>query len=139
MRKYYTALPFIVALIIDEEGRILVGKHPHNVDKPFPGHWDLPAGKLKENESFEECLKREVKEETGFDIDSFEIHGVHHNFGENLPEMNVIPGVSVCYRVEVSGEFKPDELEDMHFADKKDLKTMEFTPWAKYFLEEFLT
>ena len=138
MRKYYMALPFIAALIVDEEGKVLVGKHPHNEDKPFPGRWDMPAGKLKDNESFEDCLKREVKEETGFDIDSFEIHVVHHNFGKNLPEMNDIPSVGVCYRVKTSGEFKPDELEDMYFADKDELKTMEFTPWTKYFLKEFL-
>ncbi len=132
------ALPFIAALIEDEKGRILVGKHPHDEDKPFPGRWDLPAGKLKENESFEECAIREIKEETGFDAVSLQIHKVHHNYGENLPSESVIPGVSVCYKVEVSGDFCPDELEDMHFADKEELKTMEFTPWTKYFLDEYL-
>jgi ADP-ribose pyrophosphatase YjhB (NUDIX family) len=28
-------------------------------------HWDLPKGKLDENENLEECAVREVKEETG--------------------------------------------------------------------------
>lgn len=28
-------------------------------------HWDLPKGKLDENESLEECAVREVEEETG--------------------------------------------------------------------------
>lgn len=137
MRKYYMALPFIAALIQDEKGRVLIGRYPYNHDKPFPGSWDLPAGKLKENETLEECLIREVKEETGFEVKSLEIHKVHHNFGDNVPD-NVIPAVSVCYKTEVSGKFKPEELDDMHFADINEIKTLKLTPWTKYFLKEHL-
>ncbi|HBL98922.1 TPA: diadenosine tetraphosphate hydrolase [Candidatus Dependentiae bacterium] len=32
------------------------------------GHWDLPKGKVEENESLEQAASREVKEETGLDV-----------------------------------------------------------------------
>jgi 8-oxo-dGTP pyrophosphatase MutT (NUDIX family) len=35
--------------------------------------WELPGGRLEEGESPEECVRREVAEETGLDVD---VHGV---------------------------------------------------------------
>jgi 8-oxo-dGTP diphosphatase len=34
-----------------------------------PGHWDLPGGHLALSESFEQCLMREVEEETGLQVE----------------------------------------------------------------------
>ena len=130
-------IPFVAALIQNDERGILIGKHSRNDDKPYPGRWDLPAGKLKENETLEECLVREIKEETGFDVIETEIYKIHHNKGEDLPE-NKIPAVGVCYKVKVSGDFVPEELEDMHFAKIEEIKGLYLTPWAQYFLEDIL-
>lgn len=137
MRNYYMIIPFVAAIIQDEKDQILIGKHSKNDDKPYPGRWDLPAGKLRENENFEECLVREIKEETGFDVIDVEMYKVHHNNGEDMPE-NKIPAVGVCYKVQVSGDFIPQELEDMHFAHIDKIKNLSLTPWAQYFLEEYL-
>jgi 8-oxo-dGTP pyrophosphatase MutT (NUDIX family) len=41
------------------------------------GCWDLPGGHLALGESFEECLKREVAEETGLAIESARMLGVN--------------------------------------------------------------
>jgi 8-oxo-dGTP diphosphatase len=34
-------------------------------NEPFKGHWALPGGFIDENETLEQCVEREVKEETG--------------------------------------------------------------------------
>ena len=52
------------ALIINNENIILGNEN--NI-------YQFPGGHLEENETFEECLKREVLEETGIEIDASEI------------------------------------------------------------------
>ncbi len=49
------------------------------------GKWDLPKGKLEENETIEACALREVEEETGLkDIRIGELMGItHHFYNEN--------------------------------------------------------
>jgi 8-oxo-dGTP diphosphatase len=54
--------------VIEDRGKILVLKRaPSMIYKP--GAWDLPGGHLAANETFEECLAREVTEETGLTIE----------------------------------------------------------------------
>ena len=55
--------PLIMAgagvIIINDKNEILLGKRTDN------GYWDYPAGSMEIGESFEECARREVFEETG--------------------------------------------------------------------------
>ena len=56
--------------IITKGSRVLLieRKYP-----PFKGMWAFPGGKLEPDETLEECLVREVKEETGLDVVTFEL------------------------------------------------------------------
>jgi len=54
--------------VIEDRGKILVLKRaPSMIYKP--GAWDLPGGHLAANETFEECLAREIAEETGLTVE----------------------------------------------------------------------
>ena len=63
LRKVVGHRPLIMpgagVFVIDSEGRILLEKRRDN------GLWDFPAGAMELGESFEECARREVFEETG--------------------------------------------------------------------------
>jgi 8-oxo-dGTP diphosphatase len=58
-----------MALIQDEQGRILVVEHTYRRDVP----WGLPGGWLKHAESPEAGLVREVQEETGLHVNVEEL------------------------------------------------------------------
>lgn len=55
----------VTAAVIVNNGKILIARRKH----AYMGyHWEFPGGKLEENETLEECLRREIKEELGIDI-----------------------------------------------------------------------
>lgn len=60
------------AVIVDRDGRVLLVKH-HDSDSPrkyfWKGKWIGPGGMLEFGESLEEGARREVREETGLDIE----------------------------------------------------------------------
>jgi len=53
-------------ILIDEKKRVLLSQRSHL--KIFPLQWEFPGGKLKENESIEFALIRELKEELNIEI-----------------------------------------------------------------------
>lgn len=55
----------VIALIQDDEGRVLLFKHTYRRDKP----WGLPGGSLQAGESLEKCLAREIREESGLELE----------------------------------------------------------------------
>jgi 8-oxo-dGTP diphosphatase len=55
------------ALIIDTQNRLLAAQRSSIMS--LPRKWELPGGKIEPNESFEECLIREIKEELNIDIE----------------------------------------------------------------------
>lgn len=57
----------VIAGIIEREGRILIAQKA--TEGPFKDKWEFPGGKIKDNETPEECLKRELFEELGIETE----------------------------------------------------------------------
>ncbi len=69
--------------VITRRGRLLVLRRAPTMTYK-PGCWDLPGGHLAIGELFEECLAREVKEETGLTIADPRLLGIHNSVGPYL-------------------------------------------------------
>ena len=54
--------------LIDGDGRVLLARRPK--DKEMAGLWEFPGGKLKDGETPEGALVRELKEELGIDVET---------------------------------------------------------------------
>jgi 8-oxo-dGTP diphosphatase len=62
------SLPLLLVVavgLIDVDGRVLIARRPEG--KAMAGLWEFPGGKLKDNETPEQALIREVREELGID------------------------------------------------------------------------
>jgi 8-oxo-dGTP diphosphatase len=56
----------VAAGLIFRDGRLLITQRP--VGGHLAGLWEFPGGKREPDESFEECLRRELMEELGIEI-----------------------------------------------------------------------
>ena len=90
------------------------------------GRWEIPGGKVKKCEFFDEALKREYLEETGLDVDVVSLYNVvRHDYtacktSEEVKSIQLIMKVT-CESDDVKisrehddfGWFSWDEVEDM--------------------------
>ncbi len=68
MEKKFVAMK---AFLVNPQGKILLLRHataPHRQNSE--GKWDLPGGRMDHGEHPLDCLRREVKEETGLEINT---------------------------------------------------------------------
>ncbi len=82
-------MPFglaVGAVIEDDAGRLLLMKRSVRCNH-FAGQWETPGGKVKDGESFDCALLREVEEETGLRI---ELTGVLGAAEFGLPHIHVV-------------------------------------------------
>lgn len=70
---YASSSPCACALLEDAEGRLLLGRR---AVEPYQGRWDVPGGYLEEHEHPLDGLRRELREETGLEIEPLEFVGV---------------------------------------------------------------
>jgi ADP-ribose pyrophosphatase YjhB (NUDIX family) len=66
---YANPAPTANALCVDEGGRVLLTQRAHD---PFAGLWDLPGGFLDEGEHPLDGIRRELREETGLEVEPLE-------------------------------------------------------------------
>ena len=89
------------AVIIDDEGRILLVKHTYG-----RLNWELPGGGAEADESAEETAVREVREETGLHVVVERLTGLYY---ERAADMHHV--VFVCRRLDGSQVPQPDRVE----------------------------
>lgn len=118
--KPMPVLPCGVALI--RRGREFLIAQRKEQDT-FGSFWEFPGGGKDDGETFEECVRREIKEELGIDIavekKYMEIRRVHR---ERVIWLNFF----LC--THLSGEPQPLECQKLVWADVDELKNFKFPP-----------
>jgi 8-oxo-dGTP pyrophosphatase MutT (NUDIX family) len=120
----------IKALILDEQKRFLLALERKGV-------WELPGGGLDFGEKPEECLVREIKEETGLEIASISKLPVYY-----FTEQTGSSGVWFCHilhEVKVKDlAFTPsDECVELRFFSKEEALKENTLPHVTKFVEMY--
>ncbi len=95
------------AVIPYQKGSILLIRRS---TPPFVGYWALPGGRVEPGETADQAIVREVKEETGLDIEIVRKIGDYHEKGvQDEIEYDYFP---TCFLVKViGGEIRKQESE----------------------------
>ncbi len=74
MERRYPERPLVgVGAIIIQDGRLLLVRRG---SPPQQGEWSLPGGLVETGERLEEAVRREVREETGLEVEVLKLAGV---------------------------------------------------------------
>jgi ADP-ribose pyrophosphatase YjhB (NUDIX family) len=72
-RHYAHSQVTACAVVVDARGRVLLTRR---AGPPYEGYWDLPGGFVGEAEHPNDALKRELREETGLDVEPGRLIGI---------------------------------------------------------------
>lgn len=108
-----------VAVIWDDTGKILIDRRlPQGA---MGGLWEFPGGKVEPSETVEDCIKREVKEELGIDI---EVGDCLITIDHTYTHLRVTLTVHHCRYV--AGIPQPIECAEVRWVGLDELETFEF-------------
>ncbi len=119
-------IPAASAIITDKRGRILLHHRSDN------GLWALPGGTMALRESIGETVIREVKEETGLDVEPQYVVGIYTNPHHVIAfsDGEVRQEFSVCFACKVSGGMlkRSDESTDLRFFTARQIAHLNIHP-----------
>ena len=125
-QQFYVGIHGVIA----NRGRILVLRRAPGM--PYrPGSWDLPGGHLALGESFEDCLIREVKEETGLDVSIERMLGMHSMFSEPYLQALYACRLTVFQNLQL----RPDEHVEHRWVTLVEMEGLELIPYLESILK----
>lgn len=121
----------VAAVIQNEEGKILIAQR--NLKESQGGLWEFPGGKIEPNETKEEAIIREIKEEMDIDIEAkkFIDQKVF-----NYPDKDINLIAIECKQIK--GDIKLNEHEDIKWVNKNELRNFNFASADKFIINAIL-
>ena len=112
--------------VIARAGKLLVLKRAATMTYK-PGAWDLPGGHLRVGELFEQCLAREIEEETGLIIAPPSLLGIHNSVG---PYLQAIFACAIA-RDWADIRLRPHEHAESRWVAPSELHQLELIPYLE--------
>ena len=109
----------VSAALIFRDGKLLITQR--HADAHLGGLWEFPGGKREPNETFKQCLVREIREELGVEIS---VGALFEEISHAYPEKSVRLKFFVCQLL--SGEPQPLDCAALKWISKSELADYDF-------------
>lgn len=131
-----SVVPAAVACIADDDGRILL---EHRVDNDL---WALPGGTHDFGESIEQTVVREVREETGLDVEVTGLVGIYTDPRAVIAysDGEVRQQFTLSFRCRVLGGAleRDSESQELRWVAAEDLDGLRIHPLMRMRIDHFL-
>jgi NAD+ diphosphatase len=123
---FFNAKPTVALVLTNNKNEVLLTKRAHD---PYKNWWDVTGGFVEPNETLEEAVQRELKEETGLSVSDLKyICSLPENYdfrGEIIP---VVAAVFTGKAVDNETVVVADDVADYKFVpvDQVDVDTIAF-------------
>ncbi len=115
-------MTIVTCAIIEKDGKVLCAQRSESMHLPLK--WEFPGGKVEDGENPEDCLKREIGEELGFDINIIErLPSNIHRY----PDMSSFELIPFRCRL-VGGELDIKEHKQVKWLKRSELMEID---WAE--------
>ena len=112
----------VVAALIEKDGKYLIARRSTGSSDVL-GKWEFPGGKVEQEETEENAIEREIKEE--FEMDIKAIKFLANNVCE-YPTKTIDLRLYECKHM--SGEFNLHDHSEYRFVDKEDIINFDLCP-----------
>lgn len=132
-----SVVPSVVCVVRDDRGRVLM---IHKTDNDL---WALPGGGHDPGESIVETVRREVREETGVEVEVTNLSGTYTNPNHRMAydDGEVRQQFSLCFTgQQIGGEIRDDSTETkaVRWVDPADLPGLNIHPSMRQRIEHAL-
>jgi ADP-ribose pyrophosphatase YjhB (NUDIX family) len=128
-------VPGASAVVVDEQGRILLQRRRDN------SRWALPGGVMEIGEGIGRTAAREVEEETGIEVEPDHVVGVYSDPGHVFAydDGEVRQEFSVCIACRVTGgQLRPgDEALEARFFEPGDIPGLDMHPSIRKRIDDY--
>lgn len=136
MNRRYPDRPFLgVGALILRRDRVLLVERGR---EPLKGYWSLPGGVVEAGERLEDGIRREVREETGLEIEPLGIFEVFERINRDVGGRTEYHYVLVDYLCRVTGgKLEPaDDVSRAEWVRRSDLANYRITEGTLAVIEQ---
>lgn len=124
-----------IGVFIFKDGKFLIGQRRGSHGE---SSWSVPGGHLEFGETPEQTAKREVKEETGLNIDNVRFGAVTNDIFEPEGKHYVTLWMLSNWKSGEATIMEPDKFVDLKWIDFDSLPDPLFLPWQQLLQSEFM-
>ena len=121
----------VTCAIILRDGKILATQRSEKMNLPLK--WEFPGGKIEQNETPENCLQREIREELNLEIELLKKLETR-SFTYETFLINLIPFITNY----LSGEISLTEHKDFKWLTIEELMLLDWAPADIAVVKDFL-
>lgn len=125
---------------LEKDGKYLMLFRNKKENDPCEGKWVGIGGKFEATETADECVKREVWEETGLILTDYRFHGIVHFLSDELPNEDMYLYTATDW--EGKDGLKEDEFDcnegTLQWIEKQKVLDLNLWEGDKYFLKPLI-